>query len=167
MMVLAVFSPHNGNRSTSLPQTLSASAARSSLKFARHLPVHERRLKARARPVPGKTAVGSGFGSWFARSACPSAAIWAEEFCQQARRSRLGSGSKVLPHVSKPSGTSSSRQEVACWTRRKAKGLPLRRPTHGSTRQDAECRARRPSRLEQRETDGVTPLADYSRRLHR
>jgi len=35
-----------------------------------------------------------------------------------------------------------------------------RRPTHGSTRQDAECRARRPSRLVQRKTDGVTPLAD-------
>jgi len=61
----------------------------------------------------------------------------------------------------------SSRQEVACWIPRQAKGLPLRRPTHGSTRQDAECRARRPSRLVQRETDGVTPLADYSRRLHR
>jgi hypothetical protein len=43
--------------------------------------------------------------------------------------------------------------------------LPGRRPTRGSTRQDAECRARRPSRLVCRETDGVTPLADAQRQL--
>jgi hypothetical protein len=32
--------------------------------------------------------------------------------------------------------------------------------TRRRSRQAAECRARRPSRLVQRETDGVTPLAD-------
>src|SRR5947208_13884177 len=137
----------------------SASSTRSSPKFARHLPVHGVGLKGQPWPVPGKTAVCSGFGSWLACAARPSAAIFEEEFCQQVKRTRLGSGSEVLPHVSKPNGTSSSRQEVACWIRRKVKGLPRRRPTHGSTRQDAGCRARRPSRLVQRETDGVTPLA--------
>jgi hypothetical protein len=129
----------------------SARSARSSLSFARHLPVHGVGLKGHPWPVPGKTAVCSGFGSWFARAACPSAAIYAEEFCQQARRSRLGSGSKVLPHSVEPkNGQSTSRQECACLCSRKVEGLPLRRPTHGSTRQDAECRARRPSRLVQR-----------------
>ena len=41
--------------------------------------------------------------------------------------------------------------------------------TRGSTRQDAECRARRPSRLVPRETDGITPLADAQRQhlVHR
>jgi hypothetical protein len=33
------------------------------------------------------------------------------------------------------------------------------------SRQAAECRARRPSRLVLRETDGVTPLADAQRQL--
>jgi len=46
--------------------------------------------------------------------------------------------------------------------RRNRHELPLRRPTHASTRQGAECRARRPSRLAQRKTDGVTPLAGHS-----
>jgi len=41
------------------------------------------------------------------------------------------------------------------------RGLTRRR-----SRQAAEYRARRPSRLVQRETGGVTPLADVSRRLH-
>jgi hypothetical protein len=39
-----------------------------------------------------------------------------------------------------------------------------RRPTRASTRRDAGCRARRPSRLDHRETHGVTPLATRSRR---
>ena len=42
-----------------------------------------------------------------------------------------------------------------------ANRVKQRRLTRGSTRQDAECRARRPSRLVQRETDGVTPLAAH------
>jgi len=43
------------------------------------------------------------------------------------------------------------------------------RLTRRRSRQAAECRARRPSRLVQRETDGVTPLADAQRqqRVHR
>ncbi len=41
-----------------------------------------------------------------------------------------------------------------------ARGLTRRR-----SRQAAECRARRPSRLVLRETDGVTPLADAQRQL--
>jgi hypothetical protein len=41
--------------------------------------------------------------------------------------------------------------------------------TRRRSRQAAECRARRPSRLVLRETDGVTPLADAQRqhRVHR
>jgi len=38
--------------------------------------------------------------------------------------------------------------------------------TRRRSRQAAECRARRPSRLVLRETDGVTPLADAQRQLH-
>jgi len=52
--------------------------------------------------------------------------------------------------------------------------MPSRAETEGRltrrrSRQAAECRARRPSRLVQRETDGVTPLADAQRqhRVHR
>ena len=117
--------------------------------------------------MPGETAVCSGFGPWFARAACPSAAIYAEEFCQPVKRTRLDFGSEVLPRVSKPSGTSSSRQESSVLDSAKGEGLPLRRPTHGSTRQDAECRARRPSRLVQRETDAGSCSArrTASRRL--
>jgi len=37
--------------------------------------------------------------------------------------------------------------------------------TRRRSRQAAECRARRPSRLALRETDGVTPLADAQRQL--
>src|SRR6185369_13138574 len=40
------------------------------------------------------------------------------------------------------------------------------RLTRGRTRRDAGCRARRPSRLDLRETHGVTPLATRSRRCH-
>ena len=56
----------------------------------------------------------------------------------------------------------SRRQHLSLRSRHRKQLLPRRRPTHGSTRQDAECRARRPSRLVQRETDGVTPLAGHS-----
>jgi len=47
--------------------------------------------------------------------------------------------------------------------------LSRRRLTRRRSRQAAECRARRPSRLDPRETDGVTPLADAQRqhRVHR
>src|SRR6185369_10719731 len=51
--------------------------------------------------------------------------------------------------------------------KRKRRELPRRRPTHGSTRQDAGSRARRQSRLDPAKTHGVTPLADVFRRLHR
>jgi hypothetical protein len=43
------------------------------------------------------------------------------------------------------------------------------RLTRASTRRDAGCRARRPSRLARPETHGVTPLADAQRQhlVHR
>src|SRR2546422_4792596 len=59
------------------------------------------------------TAVLNGFGSCRTWAAGVCAAVSEEEFCQQVKRTCIGSGSKVLPHVSKPSGTSSSRQERA------------------------------------------------------
>ena len=48
---------------------------------------------------------------------------------------------------------------------RRSARVHRRRTTQRRSRQAAECRARRPSRLMQRETDGVTPLADAQRQL--
>ena len=73
-------------------------------------------------------------------------------------RLRLGSSAtcmqretRVRPSAVRPGISKRNRHE-----------LPLCRPTHASTRQGAGCRARRPSRLVQRKTDGVTPLAGHS-----
>ena len=107
--------------------------------------------------VPDKTAVCIGFGSWSARVAQPSAAFVEKEFCEQARRNRRGLAPRFCHTCCRPRDAAHNEQRNVPRAR-----VPRRRPTHGSTRQDAECRARRPSRLVQRKTDGVTPLADVS-----
>ena len=90
--------PLNHNRSACLPQTFGTSCAQLTL-FARHRPVQEFRPMIMCF-VPGKTAVCIGFGWWSARVAQPSAAFVEKEFCEQARRSRPGFGTEVLPRVS-------------------------------------------------------------------
>ena len=125
--------------------------------FARHLPVLECRLTAHPRPVPGQGRGELRLRVVVCTSSDPSATSIEKEFCEQARRNCGGFGTEVLPHASQAKG---------CRVKNKSQSrnalVPRRRPTHGSTRQDAECRARRPSRLVQRETDGVTPLAGRS-----
>jgi len=94
--------------------------------FARHLPVLECRLTAHARPVPDKSAVSCGFGSWSARVAHPRAAIVERAFFEQARRNCGGIGTEVLPHVL---------QAKRCRAQRTTETSPSarvsrRRPTH-------------------------------------
>ena len=72
-------------------------------------------------------------------------------FCHMFRTPRVN----VPPSAVRPNTRNRKRHE-----------LPRRRPTHGSTRQDAGFRARRQSRLDPAETHGVTPLATRSRRRH-
>ena len=72
-----------------------------------------------------------------------------------------GFGTAVLPHLCRPR---SKEPASALYCREgeppKEVKLPRRRPTHSRSRREAGFRARRPSRLHQRKTDGVTPLAN-------
>jgi hypothetical protein len=91
----------------------------------------------------------------------PSAEISEQAFCREARLKCGGFGTAVLPHLCRPR---SKEPASALYCREgeppKEVKLPRRRPTHSRSRREAGFRARRPSRLHQRKTDGVTPLAN-------
>jgi hypothetical protein len=90
----------------------------------------------------------------------PSAEISEQAFCREARLKCGGFGTAVLPNVRRPRSNESA-SAVFCREGEPPKEvkLPRRRPTHSRSRREAGCLARRPSRLNQRKTDGVTPLA--------
>jgi hypothetical protein len=91
----------------------------------------------------------------------PSAEIFAEAFCREARVNSIGFGTEVLPQARRPRSNEFrvGSSIVGIPRRLKIVKMPRRRPTHSRSRREAGFLARRPSRLRYRKTDGVTPLA--------
>jgi hypothetical protein len=155
------FSPRDDNRSTIVAQSFGASRA-ALTPFARHRhPVPENRPRARVRCLTRRRGQ---------RLRCVVCMSCASKPCDLRERIlpiggrrvqwlRLRGSAACIERIWLRAPAGSTHR---CEQRHRKQLLPRRRPTHGSTRQDAGFRARRPSRLVLRKTDGVTPLAARS-----
>ena len=137
------------NRSTLLPQSFGTLRA-ALTPFARHRdPVPENRPKARVRCLTRCRA------QRLRRVVCTSCASKPYDFRERilptgGRRVQWLRLRGSATFIETRMASCSRRQHSLLRSRHRKQLLPLRRTTRGSTRQDAECRARRPSRLVQR-----------------
>ena len=149
-VALSAFSPRNDSRSTCLPQSVVSCVARNSLSFAGTALCMSIGCRGAQRCLTSRDLY------WLRVVVCTSSASKSrslgESILPRGKIQASGLATEVLPDASHARATCSRRHPAAMIIPATRHELPRRRPTHGSTRQDAvsgpggraaSCRARR------------------------